>query len=212
MAKFGSGGSEDPPAKPTLRSTQISEPRCKVCQSPNRKHIDKALALGITSAAQVAKHFSIVDGVNYTRQNMSSHKDKHLTLRQDAMVRLIEKRAKEEGRDVDDVAGTLLTERAVLETMIQKGFEQIVDGKVYVTPGDLLAALTKLKNAEIEFYQAKLQHVEQQMTAEMDAFIDAVKKTIPEVLFKRVLENYEIGLDQLRQNQVLEIETGQDDN
>jgi hypothetical protein len=201
MANFGEyrkkrGGGGDKEIVPR-ESFEISEPRCKACQSPNRREIDRYLVMGM-SAAEVARHFSVRDGENYTRKSFSNHKNNHLNLRDAAVRRLVEKRAEESGQDIEETSENLLTERAILEGMVHKGWEKLQDGEMEMGPGDLMAALARLKDAEVEYYRTQLSVVEGEARAEMEAFVNAVKKHVPEQLLGRVVEEFNLSMQKLQ--------------
>lgn len=201
-----------PPAKRATASfALIEDPRCLACQSPHRREIDQYLVLG-RPAAEVARHFTIIDGREYSRKVMANHKNKHLTLRDAALRRLHEKRAEEHGIDIEETAESLLTERSILEAMIQKGFEQVVNNEVQIAPSDLMNAMAKLKDAEIEFYMSKVKYVEQEAKEEFEAFVSAVKKHVPAALMNNVLSEFHLNMEQIREQKLLRIETPVDPN
>src|SRR5688500_4355474 len=81
----GSGGK-----KVSASTTLVSEPRCLVCQSPNRKVIDQLLARS-TSYRELERVFGI------DRRSISNHDQKHLNIEQAAMRRIVQ----EEAEDID---------------------------------------------------------------------------------------------------------------
>ena len=196
--KQAAKGKDGASAKPRgLTGFQISIPQCKVCQSPSRRHIDRFLVLGVP-AAQVADQYSQIDDVTYSRKSMNNHKNKHLSLHDSAVRRLVEKRAEEAGMDVEEATESLLTARSVLETLVHKGHEGVVSGKTTVRPEDMMAALKHLKEADEEYYDVKLQMIKEDFSRELEAFIDAVRKEVPGDMHKQIMTRFKQNMDAVK--------------
>lgn len=160
--------------------TDHNEPRCKVCQSPYRREIDMCLATG-WSQRSVIDHFNALlaederYGPDYfSPNNMSTHKNRHMTVRDIAVRKIMESRAKALGVDVENVEGMILTHEATLETIVQAGLEQLRNGLTSSEPKDVLAAIQMLKQIEADFTASAVD----ELTNQFKAFADAVEEIV----------------------------------
>jgi hypothetical protein len=119
-----------------------SEPTCGVCQSPYRFEIERALVLGESYGA-ILESMADRQPVPPSRAVLIAHvKNMHMPLPQATQRKLIEKRAADLGKDIEEATESLLDYASVNETIIKKGFERLQDGDIRPSMGDLLKALT----------------------------------------------------------------------
>lgn len=193
------------PARSSKIEFQVTVPQCKVCQSPNRPYIDRLLTLGIP-ASQIADQYSAIDGISYSRKSMANHKNKHLTLRDAAIRRIVEKRAEEAGIDVEQTAETLLTSRSILEAMVHRGYESFISGETKVRPEDLMAALKQLQDEESEYYQVQLELLDKRYREELDAFMTAVQMIVPPGMHQDIIMEFKRRVGEIENRGMIQIE------
>lgn len=193
MANFpknndGGGGGENLPTLPNGGAKEISEPRCKVCTSVHRRDIDRYLVMGM-SCAEIARYYEAI-GEMFTRKSVWTHSKKHLTLHNKAIRNIIEKKAEEALMDVEDTTDLLLTKRAILDIMLQKGYESVLSGISVVEPKDLISVIDKIDKMETEEQSIAVD----EMVRDFKAFADAVKTFVSEDSWIQIYERYEQNL------------------
>jgi len=199
MARFKDHKKSAGKSKSPVRSAyQITQPRCKVCQSPSRRQIDQMLTMGMP-AAHVAEHFSEIDEQKYTSKSFNNHKNKHLALKDAAIRQIVEKRAKEAGIDIDNAAESLLTSRSVLETMVHKGFESVLNGRTTVRPEDLMAALKQLQEQDEEYHDVQLRMNREEFRKELQVFIDSVRSVVPSEMHEEIISVFKANMKTIQQ-------------
>lgn len=146
---------------PSLVMTQIggntypmrSYPTCRVCQSPHRLMIETELVRG-ASYASIARE---VEPLNHRGRSIpgathiASHvKNNHLPLGAGTRRRLIERRAQEIGRSVEDDQDPLADYLTLQQMIVQRGFEAIQSDSLQVSASDLIQASKFLHQVETE--------------------------------------------------------------
>jgi hypothetical protein len=89
---------------------------------------------------------------------------------------ILERRAKENGVDFVEGVATAITPVAVLETIMVKGYQTLVDERTTVSYRDGMAAALKLAEA---LREAEGEYDTVHMMAEMSRIIDAVQEFVP---------------------------------
>jgi hypothetical protein len=202
MAQFkktGAPGRRQPPGGPhgPLGTFNISVPQCKVCQDPRRREIDMMIALG-WSIAQTRRHWNEIvkaeTGVDdyFKKSSMENHAANHLSARDAAVARILERRAELEGIDVDKVEGFIFTKTGVAESVILRGMEAMQSGETTVEPKEILAAIDVLMKLE----EKRSVVAEEVMLREIRAFMKAVKKNVGEdsPLWDQIMVDYKVEL------------------
>jgi hypothetical protein len=196
IPKQTSGGGGTPSVRQTF---DIVEPRCKVCTHPQRREIDMMLALG-WSQADVIRHWNNIMELQglpksefFMRNGMSTHVKKHLSIKDAAIRRIIEARARAEGLDIELVEGFILTKQGVAEALIAAGLESLHRGDTTVEPKDILTAIKIISELEAD----RVAQAEEVMLQEIKAFTAAVKKVVPEEKWKEIYEAYEQELGKI---------------
>jgi hypothetical protein len=118
-----------------------SVPTCMVCQSPHRYTIERELAYGNTYKA-VHSSLEMLDPPVPTAEAMARHvTNGHMPLQQTSQRLMIERRAVEMGKSIEEGAESLLDTVSVNSAIIEKGFRRLQDGDLQPNMNDLLAAL-----------------------------------------------------------------------
>lgn len=205
MAQFNQNNSKktQPPRPGTGASNlpvpvgyfEISEGKCKICQSAHRREIDMMLATG-WSQASARRHWNQVleptHGSDYfTHANFSNHARKHLTTKDAAVRRIYEERARQMGMDIDKVEGFIVTRQAVLDTIIHSGLEALHLGHTVAESRDVLQAVQLLEKLESEHKEQAID----ELLRDFKAFMEAVKEVVGEDMYETIYERFEGKLD-----------------
>jgi hypothetical protein len=124
---------------------------CKTCQDPNRLQIENDLIKG-QSYASIARGLEGMpegDLGHPTGGQISEHvKRGHIPIGVSVQRRLIERRAEEIGRSVNDAEDALIDYVAVSQLIVHKGFERMQDGEIAPEMADVLTASRFLHQVE----------------------------------------------------------------
>lgn len=200
MANFGNQGGRkaNVPAVPgtaaLLRTGgfQIVEPRCKVCQSPHRGEIDLLLGTG-WSVAKIVRHFNnFLGDRHFSRDSISRHADRHSSIEDKATRGVLEARARQEGIDVAMAEGFITTKAGVLDTIIQRGLEDLHKGNTTAEPKDVIQAIDMLQRFEAEWKEVAVD----EMQVEFRLFMEAVKEIVGEEHYALVYDAFVRKLDE----------------
>ena len=120
------------------------EPRCRTCRSEYREWIEKQLLLG-RSYASIARELeglpSEEDTPHPSWQNISSHvQNDHLPLPIATQRKIVERRAQEIGRSIETYSESLADYVTAARTVVNKGYEAIVEGRLEPDISDVMAA------------------------------------------------------------------------
>ena len=118
------------------------EPQCAVCTSQYRLDIERALVAGY-AYAKIRDSLPTEDGVPApSTASMKKHiENMHVPLPQFQKRAIIEKRAQELGRSIEEGQGMLTDYIGVNEMLIQHGFESLQEGTMHMKASDLIGAL-----------------------------------------------------------------------
>jgi hypothetical protein len=179
------------------------EPRCNICNSSSRKHVDKLLAAGFSPTA-IAEELQLLDEdfrikqVDTVRKNVERHAKRHVNVKERAVREIIEARAREQGVLVETVTGTITTGRALLDILVQKATEQAGDPNSRVKYADAIEAVKMLEDLQRSEYIQQLEVLQRQVWA----ISQAVKEEVPEELFPAIARR----ADELFSSQTAELE------
>lgn len=190
----GDGGNAPAGPKPP---PQVVDKRCQVCTSQYRKDMERLIVLSL-SYSEIARYFEAL-GETITRKSLSNHHAKHMWVETAAIRSLIEDRAREALKDVEEHKGFLLEKRGLLEVMLQQGYHSIMSGNTQVEPKDLLAVVEKLERMEA----AQEAVAVDELLKDFNDFADAVKALVPEDMWAKIFEQYELNV-KARKGQTLE--------
>lgn len=117
---------------------------CSVCNSPYRMSIERALLQGwsykrIQNSLDDVEHGPHPQPDQWSiRQHVTAE---HMPLPSIARRKIIEKRAGEIGRNIEEDSELLLDTVTVNQMIIQRGFERMINGDLDVSMSDLMNAL-----------------------------------------------------------------------
>jgi hypothetical protein len=158
-----------------------TEGTCGVCQSPYRFEIERALVLG-ESYGDIVESMASRNPLPPGRTTLKNHvNNMHMPLPQTTQRRLIEKRAADLGKDIEEGTENLLNYTSVNETIIKKGFERLQDGDIKPSMGDLLKALAL--QAQIETSQPSGSLDTEAWQAALMEYFNIARRTMPPELW-----------------------------
>jgi hypothetical protein len=141
-------------ATPTrARSAQKTQPRCKVCQHPQRVDIELALLEG-QSRELIAQHFSTSDRP-LNRQNLHTHDHKHMDTVDRAVVDKARARTRNALLDIQTARGIRDQEDELLDLLYAHTRTAIAEGRVRVSVRDIIHL--NQERARIEQERANVQ-------------------------------------------------------
>lgn len=117
---------------------------CRVCMSPYRLEIERALIAGLSYKSVIK---SLVDGRDHDGEppngsDLGDHvRGQHMPLPDVQKRALIERRAEQLGKSIEEGQESLIDYVGVNETIIERGFERLVKGEINPSTGELLNAL-----------------------------------------------------------------------
>lgn len=168
-----------------------SEPRCHVCRSePVRVQVNAMLASG-SSYAQIVRAVAADGTDEVSLDSVRNHANKHFPVQnvaQAAYREIVERRATQNQIDFVNGLATAITPIAFLETMMLKGFQNMVRDDTEVSPELGLKAAEKLHKAiGPDDTGAKMLD----MWVKMGRVIDVVKATVPESIWPEIAARLE---------------------
>jgi hypothetical protein len=149
---------------------RMVESRCHTCMSEFRDYIERELIRGHSYLA-----ISNSLGGTPDRRSISKHHKEHMAITAAAYRAILEEEASLEGQNFETGVRGAITHRGVLELMIRKGFDDIIDDNTMVEPRDLIQII-KLK-AEMDE-----RHVEVQIETykrQVELFKQAILEVVP---------------------------------
>lgn len=190
----GGGGKSQVPHLPVVK-----ESRCHVCMSRWRDMIDRMVVMGYRPT-HISRQVQEMDP-SVSRKSVERHIARHLSYEQEAMRQLIEQQAEDVGALADEAKTRMVTRMAVLDRMIEKGWDQLLKEDGWVKYQDVLKAI-ELKS---QFETSASSQIQDQLTRQLTAILQAIKQLVaPEewaAIAQRAQEIYDAPL--------LEIGTGQ---
>lgn len=178
----GGGGGKKVSASTTL----ITEPRCLVCQSPNRKVIDQLLARG-----NAYRELERVFGID--RRSLSNHDQKHLNIQDAAMRRIVQEEAEDIDAALEEGVRGIIKHRIFLETALEKALDGVLSGDVQVEPRDAVAIIDKLEQLDTRTTEAQVT----QMKIELAAYIKSMKQVVPSEMWEKILASTRLEVERV---------------
>jgi hypothetical protein len=125
-------------------------PKCYVCQSPHRAYIEDQVYNGYSKASVVRDLESMEPGhlPHPSIESLRTHFEKHSPARQVMQYKLMEERAKQVGKSIDDATDSLVDEYVAARTVVQIGYERIISGEIKPEISDVLAAAKLVQQIE----------------------------------------------------------------
>jgi hypothetical protein len=173
----------DEPATSTAAVPQIDrlhlEPRCRVCRNDEvRKKVNDLLASGASYAATL-RALGDDSAVGVTQDSIRRHAERHFPVQNVARAtyrEILERRAKENSVDFIEGVATAITPMALLETVMVKGYETLVDPATEVDVKTGIVAACRLQEM-IDSHADQADWASTQ--AEMGRIIEVVRTFIP---------------------------------
>jgi hypothetical protein len=160
------------------------EPRCRICRNDHvRTKVNDLLATGASYAMVLRAlgddNAKLDKRDRITIDSIRNHTARHFPVQNVAKAayrEILERRAKENSVDFIEGVATAITPLAVLETVMVKGYQTLVDERTTVGYRDGMTAALKLHEAlrkdEGEYERA-------QMLADMGRIIEVVRTFVP---------------------------------
>lgn len=154
--------------------------RCLTCKSKYRDVIDRmaVMGFGATHIARQIQEFA----PEISRKSVERHMKNHMNYEQEAMRQLLEERYSEIGNLTEEAKTRMVTKHAVLDRMIEKGWDQLMKEDGWIKYQDVLKAI-ELKSL-IETETGTM--LQDQLTRQLTAIIQAVKECVPPEDWPRV--------------------------
>lgn len=191
----------------------VTEPRCNICNSKNRRHIERLMAGGFTAVA-IAEELIRADEdfkekkLDTVRRNVSRHAEKHLNIKDRAVRAVIEKRAAEQGALITEEVERITTARSLLDLVVDRGHDQLQDPDYKVRMADVIEATKMLEDIARQEYVSQVEVMQRQVWAISQALQIKMKDqdTLSEIvnLANQLFDNPEILDDNIVQQPELE--------
>lgn len=160
----------------------IVEPRCHVCMSELRPVVDQMSVWGYRPVI-IARRVQQVDPT-LSRRSIERHLERHVDYEQEAMRRLLERRAQEFGNLHEEAEESILTREAILDRMMQKTWERLTEDGVKIPWEFGLKAIELSKQFEHDSSSVQMD----QLTRQLSAIIQAVQEIVPEEIRRPLVD------------------------
>lgn len=111
---------------------------CRVCMSPYRFDIEDSLIQGRTYRKIIE---SLPEGHDLSTRNVEDHyRREHLPLEQSVTRQIVESRAQQVGKSIEQAAESLVDGISLAQVVVQKTFEAIANGEIAPDVKDGMAA------------------------------------------------------------------------
>jgi hypothetical protein len=173
-------GSPDQTAPPLILPINGShlEPRCHVCRHDGvRQRVNDLLASGASYASTLRALGG--DAVGVTTDSIRRHAQRHFPVQNAARAtyrEILERRAKENSVDFVEGVATAITPMALLETIMVKGYEKLVDPATEVDVKTGMAAACRLQEM-IDSHTDQADWARAQ--ADMGRIVEVVRSFVP---------------------------------
>lgn len=172
------------------------EPRCRVCRNDAmRQKVNELLTSGVTYRAVLraldSDNEKLEKRDRVTIDSIRNHSARHFPVQNAAKATyraILEQRARENAVDFVNGVATALTPMALYETIMVKGYENLVDSDTKVDVNTAMIAAGRL-HAMTEARAAGTSMLE--MRVQMGRVIGAVKSTVPESMWPEIARKLE---------------------
>jgi hypothetical protein len=170
--------------------------RCKVCRAdPDvAKMIDTLLLYPKTYRETLELVVPLMDAKGIPTEQRPSymsirtHQKRHLPFDKLAIREVVERRARERGRDVLDGKQRILTAEAFYEVVAQKGWERLVSGDLQPGLFETMMAVGKLDSLERDS-EGSLSL--QSLLSQLNAVLAAVREVVPPEMWAQIVTRIE---------------------
>jgi hypothetical protein len=177
QAAVGMSDQAAPPVVLQINGSHL-EPRCHVCRNDRvRQRVNELLAAGASYAMTLRALGD--DAVGVTSDSIRRHADRHFPVQNVAKAtyrEILERRAKENSVDFVDGVATAITPMALLETVMVRGYEKLVDPDTEVDVKTGMAAACRLQEM-IDSHADQADWVSTR--AEMGRIVEVVRAFVP---------------------------------
>lgn len=149
---------------------RIVEGRCHTCKSDYRDYIERELIRGHSYLA-ISKSL----GGSPDRRSISTHHKEHMAITAAAYRAILEEEASLEGQNFEEGVRGAITNRGVLELMIRKGFDDIMDDNTMVEPKDLIQIIKLKSEMDANYAAVQVETYKRQV----DLFKQAILQVVP---------------------------------
>ncbi len=161
------------------------EPRCRVCQRDDvRQRVNDLLASGASYASTLRALGS--DAVGVSTDSIRRHADRHFPVQNAARAtyrEILERRAHENSVDFVNGVATAITPMALLETVMVRGYEKLVDPDTEVDVKTGMAAACRLQEM-VDSHGDQADWAKAQ--AEVGRIVEVVRTFIPSARWPEV--------------------------
>lgn len=175
------------------------EPRCRVCKK-GRDFVGTINTLVLSGLAyteilrmiepQNEKYREIGEGISY--QSLYNHVHNHMPPKSWIVRKSLEKRALQASQSLEKMVDSLVTDSSYAETMMQIGFQNMVENPKTVSARDGLDAAKTLHEFEKE---AKEDSSMVEVMAQLSQIIQAVREVVTEDQMKQILAKLDNASD-----------------
>lgn len=179
-------------------------PQCRVCTSPDvlRDLVDALLVAPKTYKetlrliAPLQQKFGLTeqDKTLITYDSVRTHQKNHMPMDKLAIRELVERKALEKGLDIINGSQNLLDNQMILELVIQKGWDGLVEGSLAPDLRGLMDAIKLQRDFEKET-DSEVSH--QEVLAKLNLLIMAVKEVVSPEEMQKISER----IQQLQESQ-----------
>lgn len=160
---------------------RIVEARCHTCQSEFRDYIERELIRGHSYLA-ISKSL----GGSPDRRSISTHHKEHMAITQAAYRAILEEEASLEGQNFQEGVRGAITNRGILELMIRKGFDDIIDDNTMVEPKDLIQIIKLKTEMDAAYVTEQIETYKRQVEIFKQAILEVVPPDMQSQLVARV--------------------------
>ena len=160
---------------------RIVEPRCHTCNSEFRDYIERELIRGHSYLA-----ISRSVGGTPDRRSISTHHKEHMAITAAAYRAILEEEASLEGQNFEEGVRGAITNRGVLELMIRKGFDDIMDDNTMVEPKDLIQIIKLKQEMDANHVTVQVETYKRQVEIFKQAILEVVPPDMQAQIVARV--------------------------
>ncbi len=166
-------------------------PHCPVCQSIHRPQIEQSIITGMTYSQVIREHVEPHDHHSPkgapTMENLTDHvRARHMPTPFSVQRDIIEQRAKELGKGIEDGEGLLTDSLAMFRSIATKGFEMMNEGIIAPTMADTIRALQLQQQAESMMINDPGADGVEAWRAALMEYMSIVQKFAPPEVFQQI--------------------------
>lgn len=179
---------------------RIVEARCHTCNSDYRDYIERELIRGHSYLA-----ISRSLGGTPDRRSISTHHKEHMAITAAAYRAILEEEASLEGQNYEEGVRGAITNRGVLELMIRKGFDDIMDDNTMVEPKDLIQIIKLKQEMDANYVTVQVETYKRQMDLFKQAILEVVPPAIQAQIVAKVKRLRALEQDTVAHEKLIEV-------